>query len=201
MARQVLYAAATAAVLTVLGLPLGWLWQAISPRVQYVVVKPTLFPVNGETVQPIGTDARFALLGLGVGLVTGLAAYLLAGRLGSLAMLIGLAAGASAGSVLAWLPHHLSVDHLIHAKANGASVTIHPDLGATGTIVAWPLVAVIVFALLESLDLSRRHALVGPGLPSGDLGEHGPGEGHEVGGGQFDLQAAPPGGDIEGRQP
>lgn len=207
MVRQVKFGVVAAVVLVLLGLPLGWLWRSISPHVRYGIVGHVAYLVNPEDTGPIGTDGRFALIGLAVGILSGLVGYLLAGRSNELGLLAGLCLGGAGGSLVAWavgtMPGRAHFYHLVHTLADGKTLTKPPELAARGVLVIWPLLAVLVFAFLEATDMARRHTFRFPEhpLPAGDLGGDRAGEPHQVGGGEFDLQAAPPGRDIEGRQP
>ncbi|HEY8480189.1 MAG TPA: hypothetical protein VIL71_10200 [Spirillospora sp.] len=186
---------AAAVVMALLGPPAGLLWAAISPDVAYVIVDGEPYPADPEGQGPIGTDARFAVICLVAGAVCGAVAYAAGGRDNDIPLLFGLAVGGAAAAVLAWRTGHLvglaDYREALRTAADGTTVTGVADLRARGLLVFWALPAVAVYGLLELLV--RR-------LPAGDGGDPGPGEADEVGGPQLDLQSAPAGGDIDGRQ-
>ncbi|MFG1858955.1 hypothetical protein ACGFJT_44470 [Actinomadura geliboluensis] len=187
--------AVTTAIMALLGPLAGLLWAASAPRVTYVIVQGEALLADPEGQGPIATDARFALIALVAGILCGAAAYAAGGRGNDLALLFGLAAGGCAAAVLAWKTGHLVglgdfQDAVRHAR-DGTTVTGVADLRATGVLMFWPLPAVAVYGLLE---LAVRR------LPAGDRGDAGAGEPDEVGGGELDLESAPTGGDVDGRE-
>lgn len=189
--------------IAVLGVPAGLLWAAVAPRTAYVVVHGAPLLADPETQTLIAADGWFAALTAAAGLLCGVAAYVLAGRLGEPGPLGGLAAGAVAGAVVAWRVGHLAgLSHYRHVLAtarDGATVHAALDLHAAGVIVAWPLVAVVVFGLLEALDPTGRESR--GRAAAGDEGGRRAGETDQVAGGEFDLQAAPTGRDVDRREP
>ncbi|MFB4307701.1 hypothetical protein [Actinomadura sp. GTD37] len=188
--------AVAAAVAALLGPLAGLLWAWISPAVTYVIVQGEPLLAEPEGQGPIGVDARFALISLAAGVLCGAAAYLAGGRGNDVALLLGLAAGGCAAAVLAWRTGHMVglgdfQDAVRHAR-DGTTVTGVADLRARGVLVFWPVSAVAAYGLLEVAV--RR-------LPPGDRGDAGAGEADEVGGGELDLESAPTGGDVDGREP
>ncbi|HEX2314246.1 MAG TPA: hypothetical protein VHJ17_10945, partial [Thermomonospora sp.] len=129
------------------------------------------------------------------GAVCGGLAYLAGGRDNDVPLVLGLGAGGTAAALLAWQTGRLAgpdgFDAAVRAAA-GRAVESPPDLHATGVVVFWPLVAVAVYGLLET-TVAR--------LAPRDRRHDGPGEPDQVGGGQFDLQAPPPGGDKDRVEP
>jgi hypothetical protein len=188
--------------ITVLGVPIGLLWVAIAPRTAYQVSGGKGVLADPETQTLIAADGWFAVLTVAAGLLCGLAAYLLAGRVGELGPLVGIAAGGVAAAIVAWrLGHFIDLSAYQHAlRTGGDGALVHAPLGlhALGVALAWPLTAVVVFALLEALDVAGREAR--GRLSAGDPGRGRSGQPDEVGGGELDLQAAPTGRDIDGRE-
>lgn len=189
-------------VIAVLGLPAGLLWTALAPHTAYVVDSGAALLADPETQTLIAADGWFAVVTGGAGLLCGVVAYVLAGRLGEPGLLGGLTAGAGAAAVVAWRAGHLAglaqFRHALRTARDGTTVHAALGLHATGVIVAWPLVAVIVFGLLEALDPTGRESR---GRAAGDGRGRRAGEADEVGGGEFDLQAAPTGRDVDRREP
>ncbi|GAA4336488.1 hypothetical protein GCM10023178_49710 [Actinomadura luteofluorescens] len=188
--------AVTSAVVTLLGPLAGLLWAAVVPKVTYVVVQGEALLADPEGQGPIGIDARFALIALVAGIVCGVGAYLAGGRGNDSALLLGLAVGGAAAAVLAWQTEHLiglgHYEDVVRHGRDGTTVTGVADLRAKGVLVFWALPAVAAYGLLE---------LVVRRLPAGDGGDAGAGEADEVGGDELDLEAAPAGRDVDGREP
>lgn len=181
--------------MALLGPPAGLLWAKTVPAVTYVIVQGEPLLAEPEGQGPIGIDARFALISLVAGLLCGVAGYLAGGRGNDVALLLGLAVGGAAAAVLAWKTGHLvglgEFQDAVRDGRDGTRVTGVADLRAKGVLVFWALPAVAAFGLLE---------LVVRRLPAGDRGEPGAGEPDEVGGDELDLQSAPAGRDIDGRE-
>lgn len=140
----------------VLGVVMGLLWLWLAPRVMYVVKGDQVLYVNPEGEERAGQDGIFALLGLGAGLLTALAAFLLTRRRGGgIAVAAGLALGGLGGSLLAlgigyWLGP--TSDVLAHAKQAGEG---HPfsdalKLGSEGALLVWPITAMVVLLALTA---------------------------------------------------
>ena len=192
--------AATVAAMALLGVLAGLLWAQISPEVRYVVVDGRALLIDPETQDLIGTDGRFALIAVLAGTLCGVAAYAAAGRGRDLPLVLGLAAGGVAAALLMWWAGHLvgldAFRRLTRTGSTGRQITGVADLRAVGVVVFWPLVAVSVYGLLEALDIARRAAPLAPGDPGGA----GTGQSDQISGGELDLQAAPSGRDVDGRE-
>lgn len=187
--------AVTTVIIALLGIPAGLLWAATAPEVTYVVVQGRALVADAEGQAPIAVDGRFAVIAAVAGVACGAAAYLAGGRGNDLALLFGLTAGGLAASLVAWrLGHQIGLDSFQRAVArapDGRTLTGPARLRATGLLMTWPIMAVFLYGLLESLV--KR-------LPAGDSGDRGAGEPDEVAGGQFDLQSSPTGRDVDGRE-
>jgi len=190
----------TCAVITllvaVLGVPAGLLWAWLAPDVAYVVIRGRALPLDPEGQGPIAADGTFAIIAVVAGLVCGALAYLAGGRGNDIPLLLGLTAGGLAASLLAWRVGHqvglAEYERAVRTARDGRTVTGVADLRATGVLVFWPLLAVAAYAVAE-LVVRRL-----PGARDG--GDLGAGEPEQVGGGQLDLQAAPAGRDVDGRE-
>jgi hypothetical protein len=204
--RQLLTATVTTLGIALPGALVGLVWQAISPSVRYVVLdgKPVL--ADPETQALISTDGRYAVLTALAGLVCGAAGYLAAGRGTDLAIAAGLAIGGIGAALLAWwLGHQIGLSafqHAVRGARDGAFVTGPASLHATGALVFWPILALGVFAVCEAMDVAGRHPVgADEELILGYGGKPGAGKANQVGGGKFDLQAAPTGGNEDGGKP
>jgi hypothetical protein len=208
--RQLLTATLTTLVTALPGALVGFVWQAISPSVRYVVIggKPVL--ADPETQALISADGRYAVLTALAGVVCGAAAYLAAGRGTDIAIAAGLAAGGIGAALLAWRAGHQiglpAFQHAVRGAKDGALATGPADLYATGALTFWPIIALGLFALCEVMDLAKRHQVLGDRPDDEELflgygGRPGGGKPDQVGGGKFDLQATPTGGNEDGREP
>lgn len=199
MAGQLRIGTAATLIIGLLGIPIGLLWTVVAPRTAYVIVggKPYLGDPEAQTW--IAADGWFAVLTGVAGLLCGLLAYVLAGRFREMGLLVALAVGGAGASVAAWrLGHGVGLSafrHVLHAGHDGATAKAALDLHASGVVIMWPLLALVAFGLLEALDVagreSRRRAA------ASDLGGGGAAEADQVGGSEFDLQATPPGRDVD----
>ncbi|ROO83981.1 hypothetical protein EDD29_1491 [Actinocorallia herbida] len=197
MARQLRVWATLTGTLALVGVPAGLLWVWLAVRPEYIIVSGKAHLLDPETQDLIGADGRFAAVCAAFGLAAGALAYWRGGRGRDVALVLALGTGGLLGSFVAWwLGHRFGLAAFTRAVASGADGTrvLGPlDLQAKGVLTLWPLVSVIAFGVLEALDVARR-------LPAADGGQPGAGEADEVGGGEFDLEAAPPGGDVDGRE-
>jgi hypothetical protein len=209
--RQLLTGTMTTLVVALLGVPVGLLWQAISPSVRYVVIGGEPVLADPESQALISTDGRFAILTGLAGVVCGVIAYIVAGRAFTavrrveVVILLGLACGGIAAALLAWRAGHSvglgTFQRLVAHAKDGDFVKGVADLKALGVLVCWPLAAVGMFGLLDGADIAGRHRPELPsGLSLGDGGGAGGGQPYQIGGGQFDLQSAPTGGDKDRRE-
>lgn len=139
-----------------LGVVLGLLWLWLAPRVGLVVKGDQLLYTDPEGEQRAGADSVFALLALGAGVVTALAAFLLTRRRGGgIAVAVGLAVGGVAGSLIGWqLGIRLgpASDLVAHAKqvGEGGRFSAPLELGAHGALLVWPVTAMVVLLVLSA---------------------------------------------------
>ncbi|MFL6137622.1 MAG: hypothetical protein ACJ74O_07470 [Frankiaceae bacterium] len=141
----------TALGLAALGVPVAGIWYALAPRVLYQVVATGRgSPVDPETKAFIADDGTFFLLTAVVGLLCGTVAYLV-GRRCALGVAIGLAVGGIAGAIVAWkLGTSFGSGGFHHAlRTDPTGTTVRGPLGlrAKGTLVAWPVGALLAFVL------------------------------------------------------
>lgn len=145
--------------MVLLGAPVGLLWAAVSPRVEFAVTDDGVSVLGPETSEGfIGADGSYALVLFGAGLVCGLLAWWLARRSGPwtvVALTVGgvLAALVAArvgllpgkGDALAALrpgsPERGTFELFLGAR--GEDDALH--LRAAWAAVAWPVGALVAF--------------------------------------------------------
>lgn len=202
MAGQLRIGVAATLLIAVLGVPAGLLWTTVAPRTTYVIAGGKALLGDPESQTLIAADGWFAVLTAAGGLLCGVVAYVLAGRFRETGLLAALGAGGAAAGLIAWWVGSMigrsAFHHELRTARDGTSAKGALDLHAMGVVIAWPLVAVVVFGLLEALDVARRESRGRPA--AGDAGGEGPGQPDQVGGGQLDLEAAPPRGDVDRRE-
>lgn len=185
----------TAAAMAVLGVPAGFLWAATAPTVRYFVVRgaPVLADPEGQAL--IGIDGRFALITAIAGLLCGVGAYIAGGRDNDVPQMLALTAGGLIAALLAWrIGHQIGLgtfERTLRTAANGTVTDGAADLRARGVLLAWPLVAVATYGMLEVM-VAR--------LVPRDGGDDGSGEVDQVVGDELDLKAAPTARDVDGRE-
>lgn len=143
-----------AAVLIVLGVPVGLVWSAIAPRAGLIVIAPGQAALaDPESTAYMTGDGQFALLTMGVGAVVAVVAYTVAGRRTGTGAVLGLAAGGVLGSLLAWLlgtwPAGDGYRQALHGAHTGDQISAALTLHARGVLVLGALAAVAVFGLIE----------------------------------------------------
>ncbi len=169
LGRELRDGAITASVVAVCGVLLGLLWGWLAPQVPLISDGSAVYLKNSEGEQAIGADGWFALMGLGFGVLTA-AAVFWRRRAGGIAVVVGLAAGAVLGSLIAW---RLGValgptqNVVAHAKAVGPNKVFYAplELRAKGALLAWPVAAMATFLALTSAFGPRE---VEPSAPRWD---------------------------------
>ncbi|MCT2594321.1 ABC transporter permease [Streptomyces sp. N2-109] len=148
-------AAAAALALTLLGVVLGLLWLWLAPRVPMISDGRAVYLLNAEGEEAIGAEGTFVLLSLAAGALAGVVAFLFRRR-GGVGLVIGLAAGAFVGALLAW---RLGVwlgpasDLAAHAREVGKGKEFDGPLklDAKGTLLAYPFAALLVHLLATAI--------------------------------------------------
>ncbi|MFF1793225.1 hypothetical protein ACFVXQ_03120 [Kitasatospora sp. NPDC058263] len=139
-----------------LGLLMAVLWAWLAPKVPLVVDGNKILYGDPEGEQRAGADSVFVLIGLGMGIVTALGAFLFTRRRGGgIAVATGLAVGGLLASVGAWgLGRRLGPASDLVAEArrvgNGGHFDADIDLGAYGALLAWPMAAMVVLLALSA---------------------------------------------------
>jgi hypothetical protein len=159
--RLALILAGVTAAVALFGVPAGFAWIAIAPRVTVVVTGHGVAEViNPETKAFIAADGWFCVVGVLGGLLAGVAGYLVAvRRYGPLAV-AGLLLGGLAASLVEWwigrsagLAPFRKALYLSH---QGAVLHAPLVLRAHGAVVVWPLITALVVTLAELLARQPR---------------------------------------------
>jgi hypothetical protein len=155
---QAVWALAVAAIMAVLGAPLGWLWATVSPRVvlEMTSAGPSFTEPNPEGY--VAGESLYVLICLGVGLISAIAVWLLVRRRRGPIVLVGLAAGSIAGALLmAWLGHKVGLAEY-ERLLNNASVGTRFEMPVKvrSTVVYHP----VVLGVTVGVPLVRGAALV-----------------------------------------
>ncbi|MEU4224489.1 hypothetical protein AB0F17_09355 [Nonomuraea sp. NPDC026600] len=165
MARHVRAFAVTVLTLAALAVLAGLLWSHLSPRAPYQITPEGPMLADPSTQALISADGWYAVITGGLGLACGALAWFL-GRRHQLAVLLGLGAGGVLAAFLTlWVGSTFTLGVVVVEAAAAPGVKIVPGsltLTATGVIVAWPLVAVAFFGLLEGMHGYRESPLRKP---------------------------------------
>lgn len=161
--RDLLPSFSVLSVISLFGLPAGWLWARLAPPQNVVAQQDgSLIPVTGESYHRLDGLMLFVLIGLGAGLVTGIAVWLLRERRGPVVMLAA-TLGAAVAAYLAQLTgigaagSRYAVDA---APAVGDVIALAPVLETWWGLLAWPLGTALAYGCLAAWngldDLGRR---------------------------------------------
>ena len=150
--RHVLAAVGWVMALVVLGVALGVVWYSLAPGQLSVVLRDgTAAPLPTESNHRFDAVALFALMGLGVGLVSGTALWQWRSQRGPVL----LAGGAAASLLSAWLAYRCGLA-LTGSPGElgpaGTLVTLPPILGSAIVIVAQPLGAILAYVVAVSFN-------------------------------------------------
>src|SRR5829696_6639638 len=144
-----------------LGVPAGFLWEAITPKVQVIARGGLRFYAQPEGNAPIAADGNFAIIGLVAGVLCALVAFARYRRFG-VASVLGLAGGGIAASALAWkIGNLLGPGQLADSAppADGVPFAGPLELRAYGVLLLWALASTTVFlALTASNDADEPAA-------------------------------------------
>lgn len=149
---DVLAALAVAAGVAALGVPLGWLWSVLAPRVEVVVgpLGPDLADYQTEAF--IGADGTFAGIGAGTGVLLGAAGWLLLRRRRGPLLALGLVAGALAGAWVAMRTGELvgagSYERLLAAATDGDTLRRPVEVRATGVLLVQAVSAILTYVVV-----------------------------------------------------
>ncbi|MEV7779190.1 hypothetical protein [Kitasatospora sp. NPDC088351] len=181
-------------VCLLLGLAMAGLWVWLAPKVPLVVDGNRILYGDPEGEQRAGADSVFVLIGLGLGILTALGAFLVTRRRGGgIAVAVGLTVGGLLASLGAWgLGRWLGPSRDLVAQArkvgDGGHFSADLDLGAYGAVLVWPMAAMVVLLALSAAFGKREEDpppyWAGPyGLPAATDGAPGAGGPPAVAGG------------------
>ncbi|NUK05098.1 ABC transporter permease [Streptomyces lunaelactis] len=164
-------AAVVLVAVTIAGVALGLLWLWLAPRVPLISNDKAVFLKDTEGEEAVGADGTFALLALGFGAVSAAAVFWFRRR-GGIALVVALALGGLLGSLLAWgigTWFGPTDDVVAHARAVGEGVTFDAplELKAYGTLLAWPVAAMVVHLAVTALFGPRDPEPEWPPTPYG----------------------------------
>jgi hypothetical protein len=211
-----------AVVIAAFGVPVGVCWLLITPRVKVTVVDGgvTLTETVAETF--VAADGWFAIITVAAGIASGVL-ITFRGRPAGPAAAVALAAGGALAALVAWrvgvfLGRAPAALDQAASAADGETLTLPLRLRAYGVLLVWAISAVATFfagALAAGPDPTAPAEPAAPAAPAAPVEPVEPvesawpayrgggraGEPDEVGGGQLDLEAAPPSRDEDGREP
>lgn len=150
-------------LVSLLGLPLAWLWAHLAPAEHSTVTADgQVTPLLVESYHEFDSLAIFLLLGLALGALTGFAVWTLRGRRGPVVLI-----GAVLGSLIAaWLGVHMGASFaaglypMPPTSKPGDLLSVAPKVSTMWAVIAQPLGTALVYGLAASWngldDLGRR---------------------------------------------
>ncbi|HET7406617.1 MAG TPA: DUF2567 domain-containing protein [Mycobacteriales bacterium] len=155
--RQAGAAVTAACALVLLGAPVGLIWGALAPRLDFVVTAggQGLDLVNPESEALVAADGYFVFITAVVGIACGILAY----RIGRLRYGPGLVAGLAAGglgaaAVAAQVGRRLYLPGFHHAEtavAAGHHVLLYVSVRAQPALFVWGFAAALGYGLLVAI--------------------------------------------------
>ncbi len=100
--RDLIAAILVAIVVAAAGLLVGLLWLKLAPRIEVIKVAEGFQYADSEPEQAVAADGWFGFLGLCVGLVVAVLAWVALRRYRGIAVMVGLVVGSLVGAWLAW---------------------------------------------------------------------------------------------------
>ncbi len=132
--REFVWALAIAATVTLLGFPLGWLWSAITPKVQVVMTPQGVWYAQTPRFEEAAAgDGWFVFITAGAGAAVAVVVWLVIRAYRGPVMLVALAAGSVACAVIAaWFGHRIGLaeyERWVHTAAVGQHFHKPAELG------------------------------------------------------------------------
>ncbi|MBB4930985.1 hypothetical protein F4561_001805 [Lipingzhangella halophila] len=180
--RQLAVGAAVLGSVAALGIPLGLLWWLIAPRPEVTVVGASETVPLPVSEAMFASEGYFAIIALCAGVASGYGAYLVQYRLPvsrgtdfRMVCLLGLVAGAIAGSLLAWQVG-VGLDSRGFAQAlaaaeQGDRIEAGLRLRTLGILLVWPFAGVMQYGLFDAVSMWRSdlpHRFRGDAVESED---------------------------------
>ncbi len=150
-------------VVTVLGLPLGWLWSVLAPSaVARRGPGGVTMSLLSQSEHRFDALALFVLLGLAAGVLTGAAAWLLRGRRGPVVLLAATAGALAAACLARYTGQLLTTGYEFGTDASGELVALAASVESWWAVVAQPLGVALAYGSAVSWnghdDLGRQSA-------------------------------------------
>jgi hypothetical protein len=157
-----------AVVVALTGLPLGWLWAELSPRVAAIRTENGLAYADPAPEQAVAADGWFMILGGVAGVIVAVLAWVLVRRHRGVGVLIALTIGSLGAAYIAWLVGSaigqaefeqfagVAVGTPVQAPLRLRVTGLHEDTWwrplLTGVAAAQPLVAVVTYTTLAAFS-------------------------------------------------
>jgi hypothetical protein len=150
-------------LVSLLGILLAWLWAQLAPsQLKVVNSRGQLVPLTAESYHRFDALAVFVLLGLGAGLVVGVAVWFLRERRGPVVM-VAAVLGSLVAAYLATMMVGMFTGWIYDvptAPKVGDVVTLAPKLESMWVVLAQPLATALAYGVLAAWngmdDLGRR---------------------------------------------
>lgn len=160
---DLLPAVSAVSLISLLGLPIGWVWSRLAPPQESVLgLQGRLTPLLVEAYHGFDAIAIFALIAFAAGLLTSSVLWLVRRRRGPVLLI----AGALGSVVASWLGVQLGASFaggLYAMPANpqlGDLITVAPEVGTYWVLLVQPLAVALGYGLAASWngldDLGRR---------------------------------------------
>lgn len=148
----------------VIGAPIAFLWSRIAPpeRMRVISTDGTLAPLELESWHRFDDLAIFGFLMLGIGLLTGIVAWLFRERRGPVVFVAAVAGAVLAGWLAMEMGPRLANSHyaITSAPALGSVIEVAPRLETGWVLLVAPFAVSTVYGLLTAWngrdDLGRR---------------------------------------------
>ena len=144
-----------AAVSVLLSVAVAGLWVWLAPAVQGTLTQGAVYYTSPESKTFIGQDGTLGVICFVLGLLLGVAAYLVFGKRASVGAVIGLAGGGLAGGYLATKlgdtfgpGHGKTIQQMVIGMHENTTFALPMQLRAVAMIWLWPLAAIAVYFLL-----------------------------------------------------
>ncbi|TCO56627.1 DUF2567 domain-containing protein [Actinocrispum wychmicini] len=160
---DILPAVSVFSLVSLVGIPVGWLWSRLAPgQLKVVAQNGVLIPLTEESYHRFDAIAIFVALGLGAGLLVGVAVWFMRERRGPVVM-IGAVLGSLGAAFLALMLTGMFTGWIFSsptATKLGDVVSLAPKLESVWAVMAQPLATALAYGVLAAWngmdDLGRR---------------------------------------------